>query len=575
MKSFRIIMLLMLVGILAAGCSQEADLTAPDTPTSVDKDGTEELGVPSIAIADGSGFLEGGVGMVDTDTGNFDLIVPMDATVVQVLLYWEGGTTSDAGDDTISINGTSVTGMGIGGPTNFFENYNFFAYRADITSLGMVVPGLNSFEITDFDFDFSGNDLDENNGAGILVIYDDGNLAELSLFDGLDLAFFDFAGSLNSTVPKTFTFNAEDTGRVADLVVFAGSVGENRPNQIKVTTIDGDQIFNDVLGSDEGPLWDSHVILVDVPAGATELTVELISVNSNEPLGASMAWVGTGLSVPVTPPPELACIGDYVWFDENMDGIQDDGEMGVPGVEVVLQDCQGNSLDNTFTDSDGYYEFCELEPGDYNVRFTLPIDHVFSPMNMGGDPAKDSDADPVTGATVCTTLDPGENDMTWDAGIYLPVQDGCTLTIGFWKNHAGFGPQDDVVSQYLHITLGDDGGDKSLVVTSAAIAVDVLEQRTYGRPNNGITKMYAQLLAAKLNFAAGASDVDVADYVSDADAFLADHDHDDWNSLSHDEKDMVRMWHGAFDDYNNGDIGPGHCDDRDDDDHDGNKNKFK
>jgi len=447
MKSIRIIMMLMLVGILAAGCSQEADLTAPDTQGSIDKDGTEELGAPSVSVADGSGFLECGVGMVDTDTGNFDITVPAGATVVQVLLYWEGGTTSDDGDHTISINGTSVTGTEIGGPTNFFENYDFYAYRADITGLDMVVTGLNNFEITDFDFDFSGNDLDENNGAGILVIYDDGSEADLSLFDGLDLAFFNFAGVLNSTVPKTFTFNAEDADRVADLVVFAGSVGENRPNQIKVTTSAGDQIFDNVLGSDEGPLWDSHVIQVNVPGGATELTVELISVPSSTPLGASMAWVGTGLSVPVT-----------------------------------------------------------------------------------------------------------------------PVQDGCTLTIGFWKNHAGFGPQDDVLSQYLHITLGDDGGDKSLVVTSAAIAVDVLKQKTYGRPNNGITKMYAQLLAAKLNYAAGASDIDVADYVSDADAFLADHDHDDWNSLSNDEKDMVRMWHGAFDDYNNGDIGPGHCDDRDDDD---------
>ena len=72
MRNFRIIMVLMLVGILVAGCSQEADLTAPDTQTGYDKYGTEELGLPSVIIADGSGFVEGGVGMVDTDTGNFD-----------------------------------------------------------------------------------------------------------------------------------------------------------------------------------------------------------------------------------------------------------------------------------------------------------------------------------------------------------------------------------------------------------------------------------------------------------------------------------------------------------------------
>ncbi len=562
MRSIRIIMMLMLVGILVAGCSQEADMTAPDTQTGYDKDGTEELGVPSIFIADGSGFLEGGVGMVDTDTGNFDITVPMGATVVQVLLYWEGGTTGTDGDDTISVNGTSITGMQIGGPTNFFENYNFYAYRADITAEGMVAPGLNSFEITDFDFDFSASTLDENNGAGILVIYDDGNMADLSLFDGLDMAYFNFAGTLNSTVPKTFTFNAEGADRVADLVVFAGSVGENRPNQIKVTTIAGDQIFDNILGSSEGDLWDSHVLAVNVPAGATELTVELISVNSTNPRGASMAWVGTGLSVPVTP---LACIGDYVWYDTNMDGIQDDGEMGVPDVEVLLQDCQGGTISAMFTDADGYYMFCELEPGDYNIHFMLPGGYVFSPMNQGGDPAKDSDADPATGTAVCTTLDPGENDMTWDAGIYMPVEEGCTRTIGFWKNWTGLGPQDDVLSQYLPITLGDAGGTKSLDVTDVYIAVDVLEMKTYGKNNNGITKLYAQLLASKLNFAAGASDSAVADYVTDADAFLADHDYMDWNGLSDDDKDMVMMWQGSFDDYNNGDIGPGHCDDDDDD----------
>ncbi len=683
MRNIRIIMMLMLVGILVAGCSQEADLTSPTTQTGIDKDGTEELGF--IAVPDGSGFLEAGVGMVDTDTGNFSLTVPDGATVVQVLLYWEGGTTSDNGDDTISINGTSVTGALIGGPTNFFENYNFYAYRADITAEGMVVAGLNNFEITDFDFDYSGNTLDENNGAGLLVIYDDGSLADLSLADGLDMAYFNFAGTLNSTVPKTFTFGAEDEARVADLVVFAGSVGENRPNQIKVTTTAGDQIFDNVLGSSEGLLWDSHVIVVDVPAGVTELTVELISVDSSNPRGASMAWIGTGLAVPVSPPPELACIGDYVWYDMNMDGIQDPDELPVEGVVVLLMDCEGNILDNTTTDANGYYEFCELDAGGYTINFVLPDNHVFSPMHMGGDPAKDSDPDPATGMSVCTPLLPGEfnhtidagiyvvplaciGDYVWydlnmdgiqdpdelpvegvvvllmdcegnildntttdangyyefceldaggytinfvlpdnhvfspmhmggdpakdsdpdpatgmsvctpllpgefnhtiDAGIYVPIEEGCTLTIGFWKTHAGFGPQDDVLSQYLTITLGDEGGAKSLVVDSAGIAVDVLKMKTYGKNNNGITKLYAQLLAAKLNFAAGASDGDVADYVTDADAFLADHDYMDWAGLSDDDKDMVMMWQGSFDKYNNGDIGPGHCDDDDDDDDD-------
>jgi len=142
----------------------------------------------------------------------------------------------------------------------------------------------------------------------------------------------------------------------------------------------------------------------------------------------------------------------------------------------------------------------------------------------------------------------------------IPDDSGCSLTIGYWKNHAGFGPQDDMVSALLPIWLGTPGGAKSMAVNSAAMAVDILKQKVYGKPNNGITKLYAQMLGAKLNDANGASIGDIADALADADAFLADHDYMDWGDLSDADKDMVMYWHDMFDDYNNGLIGPGHCD---------------
>ncbi len=92
------------------------------------------------------------------------------------------------------------------------------------------------------------------------------------------------------------------------------------------------------------------------------------------------------------------------------------------------------------------------------------------------------------------------------------------------------------------------------------IAYNVLRQRVYGSPSNGITKLYAQLLGAKLSIADGAGDGAVAMAIAAADAFLASHDWTDWNGLSTAQKDMVMAWHGMFDDYNNGEIGPGHCD---------------
>lgn len=140
-----------------------------------------------------------------------------------------------------------------------------------------------------------------------------------------------------------------------------------------------------------------------------------------------------------------------------------------------------------------------------------------------------------------------------------PPGPGCTRTIGFWKNHAGFGPQADVLTQYLSQDLGTSGGAKTLTVSTAAVAVDVLSQKVYGKANNGITKLYAQLLAAKLNIAAAANGSPVSTVIANADAFLAMHDHNDWKSLSKSMKNTVNGWKDALDNYNNGNTGVAHC----------------
>jgi hypothetical protein len=258
--------------------------------------------------------------------------------------------------------------------------------------------------------------------------------------------------------------------------------------------------------------------------------------------------------------PQLAAIGDTVWYDDDNDGIQDGGELGAPGVTVNLYDCADNLLATTVTDADGFYIFDDLTPGDYYVEFIPPEGYDFSPQDQGMDDAKDSDADPITGKTICTTLDAGERDMTWDAGLYMPPHEGCTLTIGFWKTHAGFGPQANVVSPLLPIWLGTPGGTCSIPVTDSAIAHDILLQNVYGHPDNGLTKLYAQLLGAKLNIASGASESSVKNTISKADEFIADNCYGDWDSLSSADQAKVLRWHDKLDDYNNGIIGPGHCD---------------
>lgn len=260
---------------------------------------------------------------------------------------------------------------------------------------------------------------------------------------------------------------------------------------------------------------------------------------------------------------QAAAIGNYVWIDENMDGIQEDMEMGLGNITVNLYDCEENLIATTTTDEAGFYIFEELESGEYMLEFIALEGYAFSLQDQGDNDEIDSDPDPETGMTICFTLEEDMEDMSWDAGLYMMEDDGCTYGKGFWKNHTGMGPQEDLVTDLLPLWLGNEDGEKSLNIETAETAYDILQQHEYGHPSNGITKLYAHFLATKLNIANGASDEDIADLIDEVDDFLADYDWNDWDDLSNEDRQMVNEWKGTFGDYNEGEIGPGHCNDGD------------
>jgi hypothetical protein len=137
-----------------------------------------------------------------------------------------------------------------------------------------------------------------------------------------------------------------------------------------------------------------------------------------------------------------------------------------------------------------------------------------------------------------------------------PPSNGCTRTPGYWKNHAGFKKQADVVSPLLPIWLGTAGGAKSINVTTAAQAVDLLSRDD---SSNGIDKLYSHLLAAKLNKASGASTTNVNATIAAADAFLANNNSLSWSGLSAAQQAQVLAWKDMLDSYNNGFQGTRHC----------------
>lgn len=117
--------------------------------------------------------------------------------------------------------------------------------------------------------------------------------------------------------------------------------------------------------------------------------------------------------------PVLASLGDFVFVDSNKNGIQDNGEPGISGVVVVLLNGNNTPIATTTTNGSGIYSFTGLTPGvPYSVSFVTPTGYTSTSAQIGGNDAKDSDANPITGQTRSVTLAPGENNQNLDAGYY-------------------------------------------------------------------------------------------------------------------------------------------------------------
>lgn len=152
-----------------------------------------------------------------------------------------------------------------------------------------------------------------------------------------------------------------------------------------------------------------------------------------------------------------ASLSGRVWFDANHNGIQDKGESSIIGAKVQLVkqygdstviDINGNKVNPiTTTSPDGYYEFTNLLPGSYVVKFTLPEGSEyfgFTYTHKGSDSSVDSDAipgEPVTDRSV-TEKGSAETDNSASKDSYVG---NINLSLGEDKKHidAGAFKKDD------------------------------------------------------------------------------------------------------------------------------------
>lgn len=159
----------------------------------------------------------------------------------------------------------------------------------------------------------------------------------------------------------------------------------------------------------------------------------------------------------------------------------------------------------------------------------------------------------VNGVTSCQTTVQSCTPLTIYTGLKDcgNIDDGCGLTIGYWKTHAVdglYGNNTGVAQDLLDANGCIYLGTFAVCDGNGVVAV----MKNMG--SNGIAKLYAQMLAVKLNILNGSNDDCVADALAAADAFLTEKTTADWAGLSRDDRGLVLGWMSMFDKYNNGEL---------------------
>lgn len=88
-----------------------------------------------------------------------------------------------------------------------------------------------------------------------------------------------------------------------------------------------------------------------------------LSVPFTVPMGKKVTGMDIGMG-------SIGRIGDRAWLDENGNGMQDIGEVGMPGIKIELYK-NGELAASAITDLYGRYSMDNLYPGEYEMRVTM------------------------------------------------------------------------------------------------------------------------------------------------------------------------------------------------------------
>lgn len=156
-------------------------------------------------------------------------------------------------------------------------------------------------------------------------------------------------------------------------------------------------------------------------------------------------------------------ISGVAFNDADADGLQTGSESGIPGIEVFLLDKNDNTVNQTFTNSSGYYEFTSITSGNYKIKVNENVTSVVTNYeltfsNKGADDNKDSD--PVrtnngTATTATVNVSNGQTNDNVDLGYFTTSKIGDETFID--NNVNGLNDNNDL--PYKGVTVELKGTD--------------------------------------------------------------------------------------------------------------------
>ncbi len=188
---------------------------------------------------------------------------------------------------------------------------------------------------------------------------------------------------------------------ISDVTVTLSSAGDDGIEgtaddiqKITVTDSQGHYRFDNLPEADYRIQIDSDSIPPSLQANTTELSLHLGSNEQNHEMDFALESLSS-----------QGRIGDLVWKDDNLDGLQNEDNLGSHGIRLTLTeagedglfDTDDDVIQTTETDNQGRYEFVRLTQGEYRLDLdsdTLPEGYQLQSdkqqqFNLGKDEVRD------------------------------------------------------------------------------------------------------------------------------------------------------------------------------------------